>query len=464
MKFKLTSQFLMSIFIIVIVVFFVNAAILLGYLFYQSKKGLNDMSEWSGEDFTRSFTQFINIENGTPVVSNEGLQQLQKRNAWIQFLDEGGQVINSYFTPNDSPSHYSPIELIHTYKYREDTATTIYVSSVESISFLIGIKDTQLGRVVFTFDIRSILEVASTVFLLIIVVDLIIAALIGLLFSSILTRPVSYMIERIEKLKQLDYATAKPKKTGIYRNVFDNLNDVSETLEKHEEERQKLEKMRTEWISNVSHDMKTPLASIRGYAELLQDQVTDNERREYVSVIERQSKYMSELLEDFNFTMKLRNNRIELQRTAVNLPTFIREMVIDLLNDVQFQHRHIEFNTAMEQLAVEIDPHLIKRALLNFIYNALHHNDDDTIVTIGVDTDAHGNANITIADNGKGINDEDSRQVFERYYRGSNTEDIQGTGLGMAIARDIIEAHSGQVTLESELDKGTTIRIILSKE
>lgn len=170
-------------------------------------------------------------------------------------------------------------------------------------------------------------------------------------------------------------------------------------MQAHDEERNKLEKMRNEWISNVSHDIKTPLASIRGYAELLRnDNVSSNERLEYAEVIERQSLYMKELVDDFNLTMRLRNQEMPLQRQETNMEGFVREMIIDLLNDPQFSSSQIHFYSENSELSWKIDQHLMKRALLNFIYNALIHNDENVEVFVNVTGDA-----IIIKDNGKGI-------------------------------------------------------------
>lgn len=97
---------------------------------------------------------------------------------------------------------------------------------------------------------------------------------------------------------------------GVYEDVFRNMNELSLKLDQYEKERNQLDQMREEWISNVSHDMKTPLASIHGYAELMQDSakdLTEEELYEYTSIINRQSKYMSDLLDDLNLTMRLRN-------------------------------------------------------------------------------------------------------------------------------------------------------------
>ena len=117
-------------------------------------------------------------------------------------------------------------------------------------------------------------------------------------------------------------------------------------------ERDQLDQMREEWISNVSHDMKTPLASIHGYAELMKDSSTDitpQELYEYTSIINRQSKYMKDLLDDLNLTMRLRNQQLPLQFEDVNIVGFIREMTIELLNDSSFGDRQVEFEANVDK-------------------------------------------------------------------------------------------------------------------
>lgn len=181
----------------------------------------------------------------------------------MQVLDDNGQVISSYLAPDTVSNNYSPIEIVHKYKYMDDEFNTYFLGEYEGFSYIVGIPYLEeQRRVVFMVDSASILSFVSRSLLAITIVDLLIAAVIGLLFSSILTKPVNTMIERISQLKHRNFKVLNPKKPGIYQSVFSNLNDVSETLMKHEEERLKLEKMRNEWINNVSHDLKTPLASI----------------------------------------------------------------------------------------------------------------------------------------------------------------------------------------------------------
>lgn len=457
MKWRLTARFLLSILSIVIIVIFVNTAILFGLILYQQFNKFNDATADTEEIFVREFQQYIDVSNGLPSVSKEGLQQLHQRNAWIQLLDVNGQVTDAYFEPQEALSHYAPIDLIQVYKYKEfDVDTTVYVGSKDNINYLIGIKGSGVSRYVVHLSGASTLQLIGKYGLLIIIADLLVATLVGWLFGRTLTKPLYAMIERIQHLKNHKHLPIKVPK-GLYRPVFENLSEVSSELAAHEQERKRLEMMREEWISNVSHDMKTPLASIRGYAELLNDRnLSPSDRTEYAQIIEKQSLHMQELLDDLNLTMRLRHQQLPLTLTEVNMVQFMREIVIDTLNTSPYEQANIDFDATAEVILHAIDEHFMRRAVVNFLYNALLHNPPDVNVHVTVDTNT-----ITIADNGRGISAEDLAHIFERYYRGTNTEQIQGTGLGTAIARDIIEAHGGTVTILSEEQKGTTVTIQL---
>ena len=455
MKWKLTGSYLVSILAIVAIVVILNVIILVTLLINQ-RTGIDDVESSSGETFTRTFNQYMTLEDGEPVVSPDGVRALEANNAFLQVLDESGRVVSDIDAPTTAPDAYSPIELIHIYKYKDDDLVLYFIGEFEDYSYLVGFPEATEGRIVTMIDPQSVLAYLSKAGLILLIVDLAVAALIGLAFSSILTKPVYRLTERIAQLKARDFSTVEPKRPGMYRPVFANLNDVSETLTTYESEREELETRRKEWMSNVSHDLKTPLASIQGYAELLDDRdLEEAERRQYAEVIERQALYMKELIDDFNLTMRLQHGDFPLETIETGLEPFVRELVIDVLNDARFSERDISF-ASTDAATRNIDRHFMKRALLNFLYNALLHNDDTVAVRVTVAHDT-----ITIQDDGTGIDAKDLPYIFERYYRGTNTTDALGSGLGMAISRDIIKAHGGTVTVTSERGSGTTIRIEL---
>lgn len=455
MRWKLTGNYVVSILAIVAIVVILNVVILVALLVNQ-RTGIDDVESNSGETFTRTFNQYMTLKDGEPVVNPDGVRALEANNAFLQVLDESGRVVSVIDAPATAPDAYSPIELIHIYKYKDDDLVLYFIGEFEDYSYLVGFPEATEGRIVTMFDPQSVLAYVSKAGLILLIVDLAVAALIGLAFSSILTKPVYRLTERIAQLKARDFSTVEPKRPGIYRPVFANLNDVSETLTTYESEREELELRRKEWMSNVSHDLKTPLASIQGYAELLDDQeLNDSERRQYAEVIERQALYMKELIDDFNLTMRLQHGDFPLETVETGLEGFVRELVIDVLNDARFSERDITFTSTNAETR-PIDRHFMKRALLNFLYNALLHNDETVAVHVTVAHDV-----ITIQDDGIGIDANELPYIFERYYRGTNTSDALGSGLGMAISRDIIKAHGGTVTVTSERGLGTTIHIQL---
>ncbi|MBK3495900.1 HAMP domain-containing histidine kinase [Viridibacillus sp. YIM B01967] len=471
MRWRLTGRFLWSVVVIVIIVGIVNTMLLAGLLLTRNSYLTFNTSDTSAEAFTRSFSQYIEMENGLPFVNVDGVKALQDKHAWIQFLDNNGQQVAALKTPKNLATSYSPAEIIQMYKYQEiDGTTTVYIGAIDDLSYFIGIKDNGVRRYVLTYDYTKFFKFFNLLLITFLIVDVLIALIIGLLFTRHLTKPLHTLIEGIGQLRNRQFTKINIPK-GVYTDVFRNVNELSEKLNEHEKERDHLDQMREEWISNVSHDMKTPLASIQGYAELMKDgarDLTTDEVQEYSTIVEKKSIYMKDLLDDLNLTTRLRNQQLPMHFEVINIVSFMRELTIDLLNDPQFGERQVEFVSNVDNLVHKVDKKLLKRAVLNFIYNALVHNDENVCVTIRIDAvypqggqSLLYKTRITISDNGRGISAKDLEQVFDRYYRGTNTKNTHGTGLGMAIARDIIFAHHGDLELSSIENKGTKIVILL---
>lgn len=219
MKWKLTIRYLISVLSIVFIVIILNTFILMGMLFYQQKYGIDEATENSGESFTRGFDKYISLENGEPIVSKEGIEALRVFGGWIQILDQNGQVQSSYLAPEDLSIDYSPMELIHKYKYMDDELNTYFIGEFESYSYLIGVPDSKEKRIVFMLDPKTIFSFAIKSLLAIVIVDLFIAMLVGLLFSTVLTKPVSNLIDRISQLKK-GILTFKKRKSPVFTSLF----------------------------------------------------------------------------------------------------------------------------------------------------------------------------------------------------------------------------------------------------
>ena len=422
-------------------------------------------NEASPEDFTRQFEENINIVNNDVTITESGKKALIEKNAWIQILDENGKAIYSYLTPEEITEKYTPADIVQNYKYQEIANTTVFVGGKKEnsihYSYFIGIDNPSLNRYFISYDNRDIYQVVK-VGGIIFMIDIFIALLIGYFFSKRLTQPLQTLINGIKRLANKDYAVHYEPK-GVYKDVFNNVNFLSNQLTANEKERKKLEIMREDWIGNISHDIKTPLASIQGYAELIKDpdyHFSLEEIREYAEIIEQKSLYIKEVMEDLNLSTRLKNKALSLNKKTVNLVVLLRNMVIDILNDPKYANRNIIFHVNQEEILATIDEILFRRAINNLLYNAIVHNDEN--IQIDVTLEKKERTHLTIKDNGKGIEKKELDKIFDRYYRGTNTGDAhKGSGLGMAIAKDIIQEHNGELTINSEIGHGTTIDITL---
>ncbi|MBS7345951.1 MAG: HAMP domain-containing histidine kinase [Caryophanon sp.] len=458
MQLKLTSRFLLAVLAVFGVLVMTNVCILLYLLFQQNtQQSINTLSSPAIEQFTRQLDEHVMYDDGSVSFPDDVFAQLETFHAWLQVVDFSGNVVYSYNVPEDVLTSYRPVDFVQTYRYQEQVNTTTFFGDGQRYNYIVGVVNPNVERIILTYENESVMNVLRKLFIAITIINIAIIMIAGWLFSHPLTRPIARMTQALQLLETKK--TLPPqKKSGLYAPVFANLQSVSHKLARAEEERLQLETMREEWISNVSHDLKTPLASIRGYAELLNSaNVTEDERLDYASTIERQAEHMKNLLDDFNLTMRLRHQQLPMTTERINFVSFVREMVIDLLNDPSAAERHIEFDAPDVEVMKNIDSHYMRRALLNFLYNAITHNRSDVAIFITMTEDG----TLSIRDNGNGIKEQDVAHIFERYYRGTNTASTDGTGLGMAIARDIIEAHGGSVSLISKEHVGTTITVKL---
>lgn len=461
MEWRLTGRFLLSVVLIVVFVTFINIFAIFTMLIIG--KPLFHSNQTNGEEFTRAFQKYVVESDNHIVISKEGKTELIQNKAWIQILDENGAEVYTYKAPNGLQKKYTPLDMIQMYKYKEiDGNTTVFVGGKKGVySYFIGVKDPYIGRYVFTYDYKNMISQFKAGSIFFIVINGFVALFIGYLFSKRLTKPLNKLIVGIRSLANNEYVVYEPK--GVYKDVFYNVNYLSNQLKTNEVEREKLDRMKEEWISNISHDVKTPLASIQGYAEIMKDKDYEfslEEMREYAEIIEKKALYMKDMIEDLNLATRLKNQKLSLNKKTINMTALLRNIVIDTLNDSAYANRNIEFHCSDEIMNIDGDEVLLRRALTNLIYNAIVHNDEDVKIIVKIEKKER--IHIRIKDSGKGIKKEEIEKIFDRYYRGTNTGELhKGSGLGMAIANDVIHAHGGDITVDSVIDSGTTIDIQL---
>ena len=228
--------------------------------------------------------------------------------------------------------------------------------------------------------------------------------------------------------------------------------------------------LRRELIANVSHDLRTPIATLRGYLETLglkEGALTPEQRDEYLTIAVRQSERLGSLGTELFELTKLDRHEVE--------PSLERFRVAELVQDnvQRFRLRaeaggidlHSRFDRDLPPVYADIS--LMERALENLIENALRHTDTGGTVTVGL-RELEERLEVTVADTGHGISEEDLPHIFDRYYRSSRSPEPHltgsrhtGAGLGLAITRRIVELHGGELTVASQLGKGTTFAFTL---
>lgn len=248
-------------------------------------------------------------------------------------------------------------------------------------------------------------------------------------------------------------------KYRIYREMIQTLQEVSDELHNHELERKKLEMHREEWIAGLSHDLKTPLATVMGYTKMLQTDYnwTEDEKAEFLMRIDEKSIYMKKLIDDLTLTYRIKNNNLPIQKQVIDVHEMIRRTIIQHLEEHPTYLYDIHISD--DPLFIKGDPVLFQRVLDNLLLNSVKHNPVGTKIDVTT-THLKNTICIEIRDNGKGMDECTKEQLFNRYYRGTNTtEHSEGSGLGMAITQQLVHLHDGKIDVRSALGQGTIFKI-----
>ncbi len=269
-----------------------------------------------------------------------------------------------------------------------------------------------------------------------------------------LIRHLSKIKKGIDNISQRTY-TRLPEK-GIFSEVYGALNKMDMEIRNSDKIQEETDRVRNEW--------KTPLSPIKGYAELLTGnaEIDKATMQEYGEIILKNVNHTEKLINDLKLTYQLDSGSMPFNPQSVKLVRYMKELVIDIVNDPAFKDRNIVFESNAQDIEICIDADLFRRAMNNLIINALTHNPPETKVTISIDINSEKEACIYISDNGTGMSEAEQAELFNRYYRGTNTkEKPEGSGLGLAIAKQIINLHNGNIHVKSELNEGTQFTVIL---
>jgi two-component system phosphate regulon sensor histidine kinase PhoR len=263
------------------------------------------------------------------------------------------------------------------------------------------------------------------------------------------------LLKAMTSISQGDFnVIIKENDNDIHKDLAQGINEMAQKLGS-------MEKLRQDFISNVSHEMQSPLTSIGGFAALLKNDSLNLEKRKYyLNIIETESKRLSKLSDNLLKLSTLENNGMPLSSDEFALDKQLENII--LLLEPQWAHKNINMNISIEKLSIKADQDLLNQAWVNLIHNAIKFTPEYGCVGINLTKENEWICCI-ISDNGIGISREDQLHIFERFYKADKARDrsLGGSGLGLALVKKIIELHYGNITVESNLGDGTKFTVKL---
>jgi signal transduction histidine kinase len=265
------------------------------------------------------------------------------------------------------------------------------------------------------------------------------------------------IIEALEKIAQGDFSIRVENKFQDNQIV----GELANTVNKMALELDQMENMRQEFISNVSHEIQSPLTSIRGFAQALEnDQLSPEDRHHYLRVIQAESTRLSRITEDLLQLATLESDQVHMEPKTYRLDKQIRSLI--LVCEPQWAEKKLDMQVDLEEVQIHADEDLLSQVWINLIHNSIKFTPEGGKVCIELYQE-NGHAEFKIKDTGPGISDGDQKRIFERFYKAdkSRTRSKGGSGLGLSIAKKIVDLHSGTIAVESKIGVGTTFIVSL---
>ena len=249
-----------------------------------------------------------------------------------------------------------------------------------------------------------------------------------------------------------------------------SFNVMAGRLEEAAVERERIEQGRRDLIAWTSHDLRTPLASLRLVIEALVDGVAEDEatQQRYLQTARREIRNLSQLIDDLFELSQLESGHIELSLQAGSLGDLLSD-TLGALRPVALRHQvRLEGQVSGDVDPVVLDPEKIQRVLYNLVSNAIRHTPAGGYVRLGARASGPDQVRVTVSDSGEGIAGADLPQVFERFWRGGQARTLErdgerGAGLGLAIARGLVEAHRGEIEVRSRPGEGAEFSFTLPR-
>lgn len=268
-------------------------------------------------------------------------------------------------------------------------------------------------------------------------------------------RPTKIITEATEKIMSGDFSVRIPP---MQSSGMEGFNQIAMAINQMAEELSSVETLRTDFIANVSHEMKTPLAVMQNYGTLLQaPDLTEDQRIAYAKGVTDASRRMADMMTNILKLNRLENQQIYPQVTEFDLGEQICECLLQYENI--WEQANIEIETDIEEdVTVKADAELLAHVWNNLFSNAFKFTPAGGTVTISLHATAH-HAVVKVRDTGCGMSPEVGAHIFEKFYQGDTSHSVQGNGLGLALVKRVMDILRGEISVESVVGKGTVFTV-----
>ncbi|MBO8435178.1 MAG: HAMP domain-containing protein [Tyzzerella sp.] len=335
---------------------------------------------------------------------------------------------------------------------REQDNETVYAAVT-----IVDSRSNQIGAVLISDSTSDIFETIDNIRKQVIILlfgVVIISAIVMFFISQIITEPLKKMLEVIKKMSE-GHLDQRVTVSGMSHN---EISDLAEACNNMADELEQVESTRQTFVSNVSHELKTPLSSIKVLSEsiLLQDEVPKEMYVEFLKDINSEVDRMTEIINDLLTLVKLDQREIPIDYEMTDMVKLCGDVVKRISPLASAKNIKLEF-IADKEVFAEVDSTKFTLAISNLVENGIKYTDEGGKVSLYVDCD-HQNAFFKVTDTGIGIAEEELGKIFNRFYRVDKTRDREtgGTGLGLSITHSTVLMHNGSIKVTSKENEGTT--------
>lgn len=293
---------------------------------------------------------------------------------------------------------------------------------------------------------------------LIAIVSAIMGFLITFFTSKYTLKPVNQLINQLERLASGDFKARI--KFGNPIAVHPAFRDVEESFNKTAAELEQTDKLRSNFVNNFSHEFKTPIVSIAGFAKMLRvGNLSDEEKEEYLKVIEDESLRLSSMANNVLNLTRVENQGILTNVSKYNLSEQIRQAIL-MLTDMWTQ-KDLNLDINFAEYTITANKELLEEAWINLLGNAMKFSDNRGTVSVDIQ-ESDDSISVAISNGGKTIPEENIDKIFHKFYQADESHSSEGNGIGLAIVKKVVDLHNGEITVERKNGK-TTFTVVLPK-